>query len=289
MIKSFYELEKHYLENKTILMYYIIKSENIVTGKSAFVDSNHLFKHIKYLGNIGESQEIKYAFGKSLLMLKNVKNRDGAPYFLHCFRTAVNLINICCDCNESLIKAAILHDYLEEGLGKTKEAVNEMVLDFGLETAIGSITLTEPDIIYDDVDYPKYLQEKCALFLQIEMVKNNNYINVLISDLLDNLLAIYFDDSYYLPSETNKLINRIACFNFAIEKFHSNINKNLLNVFSESIEALCNQYNVNDLDIQIYLEKYQSCYNKNKNNFYNRIKQMNIELLNLQEDNFEKI
>lgn len=216
--------------------------------------------------NIEISSSNKKLYWDVMNQMSNIKNYDGYPYFLHILRCCLIFININKEDEINIhetISYILVHDYLEEGIKEHSDwphHINYLCEKYNKDIANATVILTEPEIVQSDyLNEDIYIIKKVGLYLHMKMANKIEYNISFLCDLIDNIIALIRSEYYNIQNCDSwyKLVRRIACCEYMIEKFSDRKYIDFVRELSDLVSLLMNKYNVDSCDV-----------NKMKRNYY---------------------
>lgn len=196
--------------------------------------------------------------------LQGVKRIDHFPYATHPTRMAL----ICCwliaegSIQEDSAVLAIVHDYLEEGDGMTRDGLDAMRRQFPEEAAaaIAGVVLSEPIVDYVSLGRSTELSfwRRVAYVLQakdaIETLGDQAFANAALADKLDNLhdLDYVARDARLTPEKrAMKLAHRLGYFRFVARELGAFAAPALRSMLESGISSRISELGVNPSDVDL--------------------------------------
>lgn len=204
------------------------------------------------------------AFVLNIEKMRGVQRKDGNPYAVHPICVAGIIAQVLEDNDETrkAIVYALLHDYIEEGDGKNRAAMDELNRDFPQIPQIGEISLllSEPEFSFKEVskDYDWNMIEGVALVEQFKMKCNAPMYNSAWADKIDNMHSNTYIFTQYNTSEkiTWKLSKKEAFYRFFLENMKGNGDERLWQILEHSINTVSAELQIPKNQTQTKLETY---------------------------------
>ncbi len=196
--------------------------------------------------------------------LQGVKRLDRFPYATHPTRMAL----ICCwlidedKVREDSGVLAIVHDYLEEGDGLTKDGIDAMRRQFPEEAAalVAGVVLSEPIVDYASLGRSTELSfwRRVAYVLQakdaIEQLGDQAFANAALADKLDNLHDLDYialDPRMTPEKRAMKLAHRLGYFRFVARELGAFAAPALRSMLERGITNRTYEFGVSQGDVDL--------------------------------------
>lgn len=204
------------------------------------------------------------AFVLNIEKMRGVKRKDGNPYAVHPICVAGIIAQVLEDTTETrqAIVYALLHDYIEEGEGKNRPAMDELNQDFPQIPQIGEISLllSEPDFPFKAVsqDHDWNMIEGVALVEQFKMKCDTAMYNSALADKIDNMHGnAYIFSRYKTPEKIAwKLSKKEAFYRFFLENMKGNGDPRLWQILEHSINTVSAELQIPQDQTKKKLETY---------------------------------
>lgn len=217
------------------------------------------------LGEYSKDPDVQRAFILNIEKMRSVKRKDGHPYALHPIRVASIVAKVLegdTDAKESIIYA-LLHDYIEEGDGKNREAIDVLNRDFPHIENMGekSLLLSEPEFPFKEIsqDYDWNMIELVAFVQQLKMIDNKAMMNAAFADKIDNMHDNAYIFEKYKTSEKIewKLSKKEGFYRYYLENMGGKADERLWKILELSIDAVSKDLKIPQKRSQKKLETYR--------------------------------
>ncbi len=193
------------------------------------------------------------AYCQNTAKLIGVKRITGAPYATHPTRMACAMWMLLSDVQEREHSAifTLFHDYLEEGDGRTREAVEAFFREFPAapQAVLSSVILSEPEIDYDAFPVKRKMMEHVAYVRQIKRamdhLKGSEFFNAALADKLDNIHDLDYilcNPRYSPEKKRSRLLEKFGYFQFVNVQVGPRANPALHKLLASAIDAISAQH-----------------------------------------------
>lgn len=193
------------------------------------------------------------AYCQNTAKLMGVKRITGAPYATHPTRMAWAVLLLLSHVEEGEPSAlfTLFHDYLEEGDGRNREAVETFRKEFpeSPEAVLCAIILSEPEIDYDAFPVKRKMMEHVAYVRQIQRamphLSHPGFFNAALADKLDNIhdLDYILCNPRYSPEKVrSRLLEKFGYFQFVNAQVGPRANPVLQNVLTAAVDTISAQH-----------------------------------------------
>lgn len=193
------------------------------------------------------------AYCQNTAKLIGVKRITGAPYATHPTRMAWAVLMLLADDEEREHSAifTLFHDYLEEGDGRNREAVERFIQEFPAapDAVLSSIILSEPEIDYDAFPVRRKMMEHVAYVRQIQRamvhLADASFYNAALADKLDNIhdLDYILCNPRYSPEKVrSRLLEKFGYFQFVNVQVGHRANPALQKLLASAIDTISAQH-----------------------------------------------
>jgi hypothetical protein len=201
--------------------------------------------------------------------MMSVLRKTGEPYATHPTRMAMLALSILGQ-NESGQQSAricLLHDYLEEGDGVSRESIYRLGEDLGSKygsARSGAALLTEPVIDYKRFPRPRRWMEQVAYVLQVRIAADRltpEHYNSIYLDKVDNGHDWrYITENESLSEERRRvrLMQKLGYFSFVAEAFADKVELRILHLLRETIDQSAREFAVTKDEIRFVKESYEN-------------------------------
>ncbi len=203
---------------------------------------------------------------QNIIKLKGVERKLGGPYAVHPTRMALALLEIIPDTNISFDSAAYaaVHDYLEEGDGRSPKAYADALKVFGNNShkCDAMVLLSEPELDYSSFNLPLRLAEYIGYHWQLQTNKklSEAHLNACFMDKIDNGQSwdyVLHKKGWNDERKQKHLIMKTVIQLVLLDEYGSTANSTMTDFLTENIQENRTKYQISTQTIQEQTKRYK--------------------------------
>ena len=216
----------------------------------------------------------------NIIKLKGVQRKLGGPYTVHPTRMALILLETIDEKQVSYESAAFaaVHDYLQEGDGRSPEAYADALRVFGKNASKcgAMVLLSEPELDYSQFKLPQRLAEYVGYYWQLQTSKKlrEAYFNACFMDKIDNGQSwdyVLHKEGWHDERKQSHLITKTVVQLVLVKDYGKYANQTVKELLCENIEENIKKYQISQTIIQEKTIKFRALLSEYESGFKSAI------------------